>query len=143
MPDGLWPEELSEALAVVIESPLAPGREVIIYKPNFDNAERSPAQAVTGSFPVEIYQMDEVDATRSTRLVRVPLRQLQALLFRIKDHERASDRRPKRAASSVAGSSAAPEEGANPRLHAPAFPRDARAVVRNGARHVAGMPSND
>lgn len=46
MPDGLWPEELSEALAVVLASPLAVGMEVTIYNPTFDNAERSAARAL-------------------------------------------------------------------------------------------------
>ena len=36
MPDGLWPEELSEALAVVLASPLAVGMEVTIYNPTLD-----------------------------------------------------------------------------------------------------------
>ena len=46
MPDGLWPEELTEALAVVLASPLAVGIEVTIYNPTFDNAERSAARAL-------------------------------------------------------------------------------------------------
>ena len=46
MPDGLWPEELTEALAVVLASPLAVGMEVTIYNPTFDNAERSAARAL-------------------------------------------------------------------------------------------------
>jgi arginase len=54
MPDGLWPEELTEALAVVLASPLAVGMEVTIYNPTFDNAERSAAralaQAITAAF---------------------------------------------------------------------------------------------
>lgn len=54
MPGGLWPEELTEALAVVLASPLAVGMEVTIYNPTFDNAERSAARvlarAVTGAF---------------------------------------------------------------------------------------------
>lgn len=54
IPDGLWPEELSEALAVVLASPLAVGMEVTIYNPTFDNAERTAARAlakaVTGAF---------------------------------------------------------------------------------------------
>lgn len=54
MPDGLWPEELSEALAVVLASPLAVGMEVTIYNPTFDNAEgsaaRALARAVTAAF---------------------------------------------------------------------------------------------
>jgi arginase len=54
MPDGLWPEELTEALAVVLASPLAVGMEVTIYNPTFDNAERlaarALAEAVTAAF---------------------------------------------------------------------------------------------
>jgi arginase len=54
MSGGLWPEELSEALAVVLASPLAVGMEVTIYNPNFDNPERSAArtlaQAITHAF---------------------------------------------------------------------------------------------
>jgi arginase len=54
MPDGLWPEELSEVLAVVLASPLAVGMEVTIYNPTFDDRERSAARvlarAVAGAF---------------------------------------------------------------------------------------------
>jgi arginase len=54
MPDGLWPEELSEALAVVLASPLAVGMEVTIYNPTFDNREgtaaRALAQAIARAF---------------------------------------------------------------------------------------------
>lgn len=54
MPDGLWPEELTEALAVVLASPLAVGMEITIYNPTFDDRERSAAralaQAVTRAF---------------------------------------------------------------------------------------------
>jgi arginase len=46
MPDGLWPEELTAALAVALASPLAVGMEVTIYNPTFDNAERSAARAL-------------------------------------------------------------------------------------------------
>ncbi|MBI5582728.1 MAG: arginase family protein [Deltaproteobacteria bacterium] len=46
MPEGLWPRELTEALTVVLASPLAAGMEVTIYNPNFDNAERSAARAL-------------------------------------------------------------------------------------------------
>lgn len=46
MADGLWPEELTEALAA--------GMEVTIYNLTFDNAERSAARAfaraVTAAF---------------------------------------------------------------------------------------------
>jgi arginase len=54
MPDGLWPEELTEALAVVLASPLVVGIELTIYNPAFDDAERSAARvlarAVTAAF---------------------------------------------------------------------------------------------
>lgn len=54
IPDGLWPEELSDALAVALASPLALGMDVTIYNPAFDNAEwsaaRTLAQAVTTAF---------------------------------------------------------------------------------------------
>jgi arginase len=54
MPDGLWPEELTEALAAVLASPLAMGMEVTIYNPALDNREclaaRALAQAVTRAF---------------------------------------------------------------------------------------------
>ncbi|MDQ3697667.1 MAG: arginase family protein [Gemmatimonadota bacterium] len=54
MPDGLWPEELTEALSVVLASPVAVGIDVTIYNPMFDNAERSAgralARAVTAAF---------------------------------------------------------------------------------------------
>jgi arginase len=54
MPDGLWPEELIEALSVVLASPLAVGMEVTIYNPTFDDVERSAARtlarAVTTAF---------------------------------------------------------------------------------------------
>jgi arginase len=46
MPDGLWPEELTDALTVVLGSPLAVGMEITIYNPAFDNAERSAARAL-------------------------------------------------------------------------------------------------
>jgi arginase len=52
MPDGLWPEELTEALAVVLASPLAVGMEVTIYNPTFDNAERSAARALAQAVTV-------------------------------------------------------------------------------------------
>jgi arginase len=54
MPDGLSPEELSEALAVVLSSPLAVGMEVTIYNPSLDDrvqsAARVLARAVTSAF---------------------------------------------------------------------------------------------
>jgi arginase len=49
MPDGLWPEELSDALAVLLRSPLAVGMEVTIYNPSFDDVERSAARALAGA----------------------------------------------------------------------------------------------
>ena len=54
MPDGLWPEELTEALKTVLASPLSVGMEVTIYNPTFDDEEQSAArtlaQAVTAAF---------------------------------------------------------------------------------------------
>ncbi len=54
MPDGLWPEELTEALKTILTSPLSIGMEVTIYNPSFDDEERSAArtlaQAVTAAF---------------------------------------------------------------------------------------------
>ena len=56
IPDGLSPQELSDALAVALSSPLALGMDVTIYNPAFDNAEcsaaRTLAQAVTTAFVV-------------------------------------------------------------------------------------------
>ncbi len=53
-PGGLWPGELSEALAVALASPLAVGMEVTIYNPAFDDAKRSAARvlarAITAAF---------------------------------------------------------------------------------------------
>ena len=53
-PDGLWPAELTDALAVTLASPLAVGMDVTIYNPSFDDAERSAArtlaQAITTAF---------------------------------------------------------------------------------------------
>ena len=46
MPDGLWPDELTEALTVLLASPLAVGMEVTIYNPSFDDRERSAARAL-------------------------------------------------------------------------------------------------
>jgi arginase len=46
MPDGLWPDELTEALTVILESPLAVGMEITIYNPSFDDRERSAARAL-------------------------------------------------------------------------------------------------
>jgi arginase len=46
MPDGLWPDELTAALAVMLASPLATGMEVTIYNPTFDDAERSAARTL-------------------------------------------------------------------------------------------------
>ena len=54
MPDGLWSQELTDALAVVLASSLAVGMEVTIYNPSFDDADRSAArvlaQAITAAF---------------------------------------------------------------------------------------------
>jgi arginase len=46
MPDGLWPEELMDALTVVLASPFAVGMEVTIYNPAFDNPERTAARTL-------------------------------------------------------------------------------------------------
>ncbi|HMK92291.1 MAG TPA: arginase family protein [Thermoleophilia bacterium] len=46
MPDGLWPDELSDLLRVLLESPLAVGLEVTIYNPSFDDEERSAARVL-------------------------------------------------------------------------------------------------
>jgi arginase len=46
MPDGLWPDELTDALAVALASPLAVGMEVTIYNPALDNAERTAARVL-------------------------------------------------------------------------------------------------
>lgn len=46
MPDGLWPEELTEALTVVLASPLAAGLQVTIYNPALDDPRRSGARAL-------------------------------------------------------------------------------------------------
>jgi arginase len=46
MPGGLWPEELTEALAVILASPLAVGMDVTIYNPTFDDQEQSAARAL-------------------------------------------------------------------------------------------------
>jgi arginase len=54
MPDGLSPDELTDALAVALASPLAVGMEVTIYNPALDNAERTAARvlarAITAAF---------------------------------------------------------------------------------------------
>lgn len=54
MPDGLWPEELTDVLSVLLASRLAVGMDVTIYNPTFDDAERSAARvlarAVTAAF---------------------------------------------------------------------------------------------
>jgi arginase len=47
LPDGLWPGELTEALAVVLASPLAMGLEVTIYNPTFDDAQHSAGRTLT------------------------------------------------------------------------------------------------
>ncbi len=46
MPDGLWPAELSEALTVILSSPLAVGMEVTIYNPSLDTPDRSAARVL-------------------------------------------------------------------------------------------------
>ncbi len=46
MPDGLSPEELTEALTVILASSLAVGMEVTIYNPTLDNDERLAARVL-------------------------------------------------------------------------------------------------
>ena len=46
MPDGLWPEELTDALAVMLASPLAIGMDVTIYNPSLDTADRTAARTL-------------------------------------------------------------------------------------------------
>jgi arginase len=54
MKDGLWPEELTAVLEVLLASPLAVGIELTIYNPNLDDADlsagRALADAVTTAF---------------------------------------------------------------------------------------------
>ncbi len=54
MPDGLWAEELTGALATVLRSPLAAGMDIAIYNPTFDDEDRSAARtlakAITAAF---------------------------------------------------------------------------------------------
>lgn len=54
MPDGLRPHELSQALAVILASPLATGMQITIYNPSLDDAGRSAgrvlSEAVTSAF---------------------------------------------------------------------------------------------
>lgn len=49
LPDGLWPVELTETLAVVLASPLAAGMEVTIYNPTLDDRDRSAARVLARS----------------------------------------------------------------------------------------------
>lgn len=49
MPGGLQPRELTEALAVILASPLVAGMQVTIYNPSFDDAERSAARVLAGA----------------------------------------------------------------------------------------------
>lgn len=46
MPDGLWPEELTDALGVVLAAPGVVGLEITIYNPTFDDAARSAARTL-------------------------------------------------------------------------------------------------
>lgn len=54
MPDGLWADELTAALAVLLASPLLTGMDITIYNPTFDDDGRSAARvlaaAVTRAF---------------------------------------------------------------------------------------------
>jgi arginase len=47
MPDGLWPDELTAALAVLLGSQGVVGMEVTIYNPTFDDEERSAARVLS------------------------------------------------------------------------------------------------
>jgi arginase len=49
MPGGLQPDELTDALAVALASPLAAGIDVTIYNPTLDDADRSAARALVAS----------------------------------------------------------------------------------------------
>jgi arginase len=49
MPDGLWPEELTETLAVVLASPFAVGMDITIYNPALDTPERNAARLLAGA----------------------------------------------------------------------------------------------
>jgi len=55
-PDGLWPEELAQALEVVLRTPLVAGIEVTIYNPALDApgrpAARTLARAITAAMAV-------------------------------------------------------------------------------------------
>lgn len=54
LPDGLWTDELSDAVAVVLASPLAVGMDITVYNPELDDVEHSAgralARAVTAAF---------------------------------------------------------------------------------------------
>lgn len=47
MPDGLWPDELTEVLSVVLASPLAVGMELTIYNPALDDDTHSAARTLS------------------------------------------------------------------------------------------------
>jgi arginase len=49
LPGGLWPEELTAALAVALASPLAVGMEVTIYNPDLDSPDRPAARALAAA----------------------------------------------------------------------------------------------
>ncbi len=49
MPDGLWPDELTDLLSVALASPLAVGMEITIYNPALDDAERSAGRTLVRS----------------------------------------------------------------------------------------------
>jgi len=48
MADGLWPDELGDALAIALSSPGVVGMDVTIYNPALDNAEGSAARMLAG-----------------------------------------------------------------------------------------------
>lgn len=49
MPDGLWSDELTEALSIVLASPLATGLTITIYNPALDDEVGSAARTLTGA----------------------------------------------------------------------------------------------
>jgi arginase len=67
MPDGLWPHELGEALAVVLASAPVIGMQVTIYNPSLDSADRFAARtlvtAIIGAFTtaLDAHDVDHAD----------------------------------------------------------------------------------
>lgn len=68
MPNGLWPDELGEALSVVLASGRATGMQVTIYNPSLDSADRSAARtlvtAIIGAFTTAFDARDGYRADR-------------------------------------------------------------------------------